>query len=139
MFCVSNFYSSRSIVKRLLSVREVWVRIPGLSNRAQCCQWLTTAATFFRSCVAQALSYGDGPRRSLHSSASYREYNDDLIFLKQRSDPSDIASSLGVACHLFATRRWRIPLLALPSGLTSSLADLFSPLLFLMLNIQHVN
>ena len=31
--------------------------------------------------IAQALNRGDGPRYSLHASASYRECNEDLIFL----------------------------------------------------------
>ena len=48
---------------------------------AQCRQRLATAAVFFRSCVAQALSHGNRPRHSLHASAYYREYNKDLIFL----------------------------------------------------------
>ena len=40
------------------------VRIPGQLNRTQCRRRLATAATFLRarSCVAQALIYGDGPR-----------------------------------------------------------------------------
>ena len=33
-----------------------------------------------RFCVAQALSRGDEFRHSLHASAQYREYNEDLIF-----------------------------------------------------------
>ena len=32
------------------------------------------------SCVAQALSCGDGPRHSLHASVQYRGYNEGLIF-----------------------------------------------------------
>ena len=35
----------------------------------QCCQQLTIAATFLQSCVAQTLSFGDGPHHSLHASA----------------------------------------------------------------------
>ena len=54
-----------SVVKRTLSVREVWGSIPGPVKSAQCRQRLATAATFLRSCVAQALSRGDGPRNSL--------------------------------------------------------------------------
>ena len=58
-----------SVVQILQSVLEVWVRIPGRSNRTQCRQWLATAATFLWICVAQARSRGDGPRYSLHDSA----------------------------------------------------------------------
>ena len=43
-------------------------------------QQLATAATFLRSCVAQALCRGDGPHHSLHASEEYRENNEDLIF-----------------------------------------------------------
>ena len=42
-------------------------------------QRLAIAATFHRSCVAQALSREDGPRHSLHASAYRHEYNEDLI------------------------------------------------------------
>ena len=35
----------------------------------QCRQRFPTAALFLRSCVAQALSDGEGPRNSLHASA----------------------------------------------------------------------
>ena len=38
------------------------VRIQSHSNRTQCGQRITAAATFLRSCVARALSRGDGPR-----------------------------------------------------------------------------
>ena len=58
-----------SVVKRTLSVREVLGSIPGSVKSVQCRQWLATAATFLRSCVAQALSRGDGPRNSFHASA----------------------------------------------------------------------
>ena len=43
-----------------------WIRFPNRSNWTPCCQWLVTAATFLRSCVAQALACGDGPHHSLH-------------------------------------------------------------------------
>ena len=43
-------------------------------------QWLATVAAFLRSCVAQALSRGDGPRHSSHAFAQYRDYNENLIF-----------------------------------------------------------
>ena len=69
-----------SVAKRTLSVREVWGSIPGPVKSAQCRQRLATVATFLRSCVAQALSRGDGPRNSLHASAYYGEYNEDLIW-----------------------------------------------------------
>ena len=58
-----------SVAKRTLSVREAWGSIPGPVKSAQCRQRLATVATFLRSCVAQALSRGDGPRNSLHASA----------------------------------------------------------------------
>ena len=58
-----------SVVKRTLSVREDWGSIPVPVKSAQCRQQLATAATFVRSCVAQALSRGDGPHNSLHASA----------------------------------------------------------------------
>ena len=35
---------------------------------------------YLRSCVTQALNRGDGPRHSLHVSAQYREYNENLVF-----------------------------------------------------------
>ena len=58
-----------SVAKRTLKVREVWGSIPGPVKSTQCRQRLATVATFLRSCVAQALSRGDGPRNSLHASA----------------------------------------------------------------------
>ena len=58
-----------SVAKRTLTVREVWGSIPGPVKSTQCRQRLATAATFLRSCVAQAPSRGDGPRNSLHASA----------------------------------------------------------------------
>ena len=54
---------------QLLSARYRYgrseVRLPDRSNRHS----VATAATFLRSCVAQALSSGDGPHNSLHASA----------------------------------------------------------------------
>ena len=41
---------------------------------------LATAAFFLQSCVAQAVTRGDGPRHSLHASVYYHEYNEGLIF-----------------------------------------------------------
>ena len=70
-----------SVAKRTLSVREVLGSIPGPVKSAQCRQRLATAATLLRSCVAQALGHGDGPRHSLHASAYYRKYNEDLIWI----------------------------------------------------------
>ena len=58
-----------SVAKRTLSVREVWGSTPGPVKSTQCRQQLATVATFLRSCVAQALSRGDGLRNSLHASA----------------------------------------------------------------------
>ena len=48
-------------------VGGVWSSISGPVKLVQCRQQLAPAATFLRSCVAQALSYGDGPLHSLHS------------------------------------------------------------------------
>ena len=70
-----------SVAKRRLSVREVWGSILGPVKSAQCRQRLATVATFLRSCVAQALSRGDGPRNSLHASAYYGEYNEDFDWI----------------------------------------------------------
>ena len=38
-----------------------------------------------RGCVAQALSRREGLRHSLHASAQYCEYNENLIFLPEKS------------------------------------------------------
>ena len=54
---------------RTLLVWEFWGSNPGSAKSAQCCQQHTTAATFLRSCVAQALSREDGLRHSLHALA----------------------------------------------------------------------
>ena len=53
---------------RYLSVREVWASIPRPVKSTQCRQRLATATTFLRSCVAQALSHGNGPRHLLYAS-----------------------------------------------------------------------
>ena len=58
-----------SVAKRTLSAREVWGSIPGPVKSSQCRQRLATVATILRSCVAHALSRGDGPHNSLHASA----------------------------------------------------------------------
>ena len=58
-----------SVAKHTLSVQEVLGSIPEPVKSAQCRQQLATVAAFLRSCVAQALSRGDGPRNSLHASA----------------------------------------------------------------------
>ena len=68
-----------SVAKRRLSEREVWGSILGPVKSAQCRRRLATVAAFLRSCVAQALRGGGGPRNSLHASAYYGEYNEDLI------------------------------------------------------------
>ena len=52
----------------------------GRSNRTQSRQPSAIAAMFLRSCVAQALSCGDGPRHCFHDLAQHREYNENLIF-----------------------------------------------------------
>ena len=56
-----NVPAVSSVAKRTLSVREVWGSIPGPVKSAQHRQRLAIAATFLRSCVAQALSRRDGP------------------------------------------------------------------------------
>ena len=50
-----------------LSMREIWGSIRRPVESAQCRQRLATAATVLRSCVAQALSRGDGHRHSSHT------------------------------------------------------------------------
>ena len=79
--CPIFSYIVSSVAKRTLSVREVWGSIPGPVKSTQSRQRLATVVTFLRSCVAQALSRGNGPRNSLHASAYYGEYNEDLIFV----------------------------------------------------------
>ena len=65
---------------------------------------IATVATLLRSCVAQALSRGDGPRNSLHASAYYGEYNEDLILILMVSDlllhssVMDCCNTLGTHC-----------------------------------------
>ena len=66
--CVALYRPISSVAKRTLSVRKVWALIPGPVKSSQCRQRLATVATFVRSCVAQALSRGDGPCHSLHAS-----------------------------------------------------------------------
>ena len=50
-----------------------------------------------RCCVGQALGRGDGPHHWLHTSAQYREYNEDLIsvlfFLKEIVIQQEVLSS----------------------------------------------
>ena len=41
---------------------------------------VANAATFIRSCVAQALNRGDGPCHSFTRFGVYRQYNEDLTF-----------------------------------------------------------
>ena len=65
----------------LLSVRKVMGSILRSIESDTVSPTLSTAVTLLRSCVAQALSRGDGPRHSLHASAQHREYNKNLIFL----------------------------------------------------------
>ena len=69
IYATSKKPAVSSVAKRTLSVQEVWGSIPGPVKSTQCRQRLATVATFLRSCVAQALSRGDGPRNSLHASA----------------------------------------------------------------------
>ena len=67
--CVALCWPVSSVAKRTLSVRKVWASISGSVIPSQCRQRLAIVATFVRSCVAQALSRGDGHRHSLHASA----------------------------------------------------------------------
>ena len=78
--CVALCRPISSVAKPSLSVREIWASIPGSVKPSQRHQRLATVATLVRSCVAQALRRGDRPRHSLHASAYYGEYNEDLIF-----------------------------------------------------------
>ena len=68
-YCFLNEPAVSSVAKHTLSVREVWGSIPGPVKSSQCRQRFATVATILRSCVAQALSRGDGPGNSLHASA----------------------------------------------------------------------
>ena len=45
-----------SVVKRTLSMREVWGSISGPVKSALCCQWLANVETLLRSCVVWVLS-----------------------------------------------------------------------------------
>ena len=62
-------------------------------------QRITTAATFLRSCIAQALKCGDGPRHPLLAPVQYCEYNKDLIFL---STEKDLVVLRQIRCNLIA-------------------------------------
>ena len=54
------------MLKMSLSMRKVWGSIPRpVKSDTQCSQRLATTATFLRSCFAQALNRGVGPRYSL--------------------------------------------------------------------------
>ena len=55
-------------------------RVGQIAALTQYHQRLATAANFFRSCIAYALSRGNGSRHSLHVSEKYREYNENFIF-----------------------------------------------------------
>ena len=61
------------VVKTLLSVREAWGSNTGLVKSDTVSPTARTAATFFWSCVVQALNRGDGPGHSLHASAHHCE------------------------------------------------------------------
>ena len=73
---------------------EVWGSISGsVKSYAVSPERLAAVATSLRSCVAQALSRGNGTRHSLHASAKYRElhasayyreYNEELFYLIER-------------------------------------------------------
>ena len=71
------------VVTTSLSVREVWGSRLGPVKSDTVSPGTRHRAVFFelRSCVAWALSGGNGPRYSLHTLAEYREYNEGLIFL----------------------------------------------------------
>ena len=78
--CKALYWPISSVAKPILSVREVWGSIPGPIRSSQSRQRLAIVAKFVRSCVAQTLSRGVGPRHSLHASVYYGESNEDLIF-----------------------------------------------------------
>ena len=71
------------VVTTSLSMREVWGSRPGPVKSDTVSLRTRHRGVFFelRSCVAWALSGGNGPRYLLHALAEYREYNDGLIFL----------------------------------------------------------
>ena len=64
------------MVKRSLSAQKRLDLIHGPVKLDTKTIELATAATFLRSCVAQALSRGDGPRYSSLDSAYYRDLID---------------------------------------------------------------
>ena len=104
-------YKVQTVVARSVSafVKGIGIGAGGLGfppragQTGQCRQRLTTAATFFCSCVTKAHSCGDGLRHSLHASPQYPQHHKDLIFLLQhkivepiltcnkQSNPSDDA------------------------------------------------
>ena len=57
------------VVEDIASSTGVWGSIPRPDRNGHCRQRLATAAKFLRSCVAEALSFGDVPRYSLHALA----------------------------------------------------------------------
>ena len=69
-----------SVAKHTLSVQEVCGSILEPVKSTQFRQRLTTAATFRRICVAQALCRGYEPRYTLRQNTA-SIYNDDLNFL----------------------------------------------------------
>ena len=65
-----RYYLSHRQFAQLPSQPAIGAGGQGFKSRVgQIGQRLATAATFLRSCVAQALSRGDGLRNSLHVSA----------------------------------------------------------------------
>ena len=70
------------------------VHILGRSNRHS----VATAATFLRSCVAQALSRGDRFRHSLRASAYSREYNVTLVRKLRKSFFGKIEFLAPISC-----------------------------------------
>ena len=68
---------NRSLAQRLKTLLWEGKVCGSISGPLMVGHSVANAATFLRSCVAQAQSHGDGPRHPLRASAYYREYNED--------------------------------------------------------------
>ena len=67
-----NFKIEKKInrpLAQLLSAHAIGAEGLRFKSRVGLVGTVSPTARFFRSCVAQALSHGDGPRHSLHASA----------------------------------------------------------------------
>ena len=80
-YCLIKCYLYRPVPQLFItwpSMQQVWGSILGLVKSDSVANGSPPLRRFFRSCVAQALSRGDGDRHSLHASAEYSEYNEDF-------------------------------------------------------------